>query len=406
MFGGCLLICCILGGTSVWTYENIALNKPAWQQNSSFGFSAGRAVDGRKESLSIFGSDCVLTDYNFATEWRVDLGTVLSMHHIFIQYATDNKPWDENNSHIGHFLGFSVYISNTTNKEDGILCFRDTKYTRATIPNPINITCPYYGRYVIYYNNRTHYPLPVGYSKDTGSNLCEVEVYGCSDQGKFGENCSMSCPTNCLKSRCDITKGTCFECIVGYLGPTCETGSSTAWIKSKNSATWMEGESSTAWINSENTTTRIEVKEKRAQYAVVYVFGAVGVIVIVVNIAIFVLKRRNKNCAETRRSCCLRRSRGNTQFSPEDEIAPQNLSTQMVQVHSEDLNTNENNYSEPFETVNNLRRAQSQCSFGDQDDELNIYSYNHLHEKPLQMVEDIYDVAMPICRSPVPSNNI
>lgn len=48
-------------------------------------------------------------------------------------------------------------------------------------------------------------------------------ILGCSDRGKYGENCSMSCPSNCLKSRCDITKGTCFECIAGYLGPTCES---------------------------------------------------------------------------------------------------------------------------------------------------------------------------------------
>ena len=76
------------------------------------------------------------------------------------------------------FLGFSVYISNTTDMETGLLCFRDTQYTTATIPNPVNITRPYYGRYVIYYNNRTHPPYPEGYKHSTIIGLCEVEVYG------------------------------------------------------------------------------------------------------------------------------------------------------------------------------------------------------------------------------------
>nr|XP_022289949.1 uncharacterized protein LOC111101657 [Crassostrea virginica]XP_022289950.1 uncharacterized protein LOC111101657 [Crassostrea virginica] len=230
------LFLCFFGGSMwmfVFSFENVALNKSAWLQDPIFPNVANRGVDGRKSSLSLYGDECVTSQPKNISEWRVDLGDVLSIHHISIQFATDNKFWNKDNDLTKYFLGFSVYLSNTTERDDGILCFRDTTYTRATIPNPINIPCPHYGRYVIYYNNRTHPPYPVGYSDTTINALCEVEVYGCSDQGKFGENCSMSCPPKCLKSRCDIRNGTCFECIVGYLGPTCESESSTAWINSK-----------------------------------------------------------------------------------------------------------------------------------------------------------------------------
>lgn len=85
---------------------------------------------------------------------------------------------DKYNAYYTQYRGFSIYISNTTKKEDGLMCFRDTNYTVETIPNPINISCRLNGRYVIYYNNRTNHPLPPDYSFYAFTDLCEVEVYG------------------------------------------------------------------------------------------------------------------------------------------------------------------------------------------------------------------------------------
>ncbi|XP_078330404.1 uncharacterized protein LOC144624467 [Crassostrea virginica] len=226
MAGMVLLVCCIwtvLLCLSVQAYENLALHQPAWQSSTAGSYAgAERAVDGLYTDLRWRGGQCAESDWDQTTaEWRVDLGGVRSIHHIVIQYATGNIVWDENNFYTEWFLGFSIYISNTTNKEDGVLCFRDTNYTRATIPNPVNITCPYHGRYVFYYNNRTHPPFPEGYSDDAYIRLCEVEVYDCPSPGYYGENCSLECPQNCQDGYCDSVKGTCLGCKPGYIGTRC-----------------------------------------------------------------------------------------------------------------------------------------------------------------------------------------
>nr|XP_022290581.1 multiple epidermal growth factor-like domains protein 10 [Crassostrea virginica] len=188
---------------------NLALHKHAWLQHRfTYAWRADLAVDGRRSDLSAGGTQCAISSGKKPTaEWWVDLGGVVNIHHIFIQYRTGNRKW--------------VFISNTTNKEDGILCFKDTNYTKATIPNPTNIACPYHGRYVIYLNNRTHLPYPAGYSPNAHIELCEVEVYGCPRSGYYGGDCSSLCPRNCEGDECDIVNGTCKYCEDGFEGPQC-----------------------------------------------------------------------------------------------------------------------------------------------------------------------------------------
>ncbi|XP_078329082.1 uncharacterized protein LOC111114425 isoform X2 [Crassostrea virginica] len=208
---------------SVQAYENLALNKPAWQNGSFESYTgADRAVDGQYTDLLGWAEPCAVSELGQSTaEWRVDLGGVKSIHHVFVQYATDNDLWDEYKYHTAYFLGFSVYISNTTNKEDGVLCFRDTNYTRATIPNPVNISCPYHGRYVIYYNNRTHPPYPTGYSSYAWIALCEVEVYGCNAY-TYGSNC-IHCGNCSGGVQCNHVTGTCPNgCDAGIYGDKCD----------------------------------------------------------------------------------------------------------------------------------------------------------------------------------------
>ncbi|XP_078327385.1 uncharacterized protein LOC111112168 isoform X1 [Crassostrea virginica] len=211
-----------------FAYDNIALRKPTYQENPYPGLSealaqASNAVDGLKTNLSVWGGQCVISDVDKKTAtWWVNLTSILSIHHMRIYYRIGNAPWGSTNGFTPRFLGFSVYVSNTTNKSEGTLCFKDTNYTVNTIPPVINISCPMHGQYVIYYNERlswTSFPSD-GY-RYAFNELCEFEVYGCPIPGVYGTNCSMPCPdSNCRY--CHIETGACQGCKPGYQGHRCE----------------------------------------------------------------------------------------------------------------------------------------------------------------------------------------
>ncbi|XP_052695886.1 uncharacterized protein LOC128174358 [Crassostrea angulata] len=128
----------------------------------------------------------------------------------FRTYITDN------------LLGFSVYVSNTTDRSQGTLCFKDNNFTINTIPPVFTTNCSAHGQYIIYYNERLPGVVyPVGYASKVESDLCEVEVYGCPVTGFYGSNCSIPCPdVNC--QYCHIETGYSQCCKPGYQGQRCE----------------------------------------------------------------------------------------------------------------------------------------------------------------------------------------
>ena len=68
---------------------------PAWQSTAvSLSTGAERAVDGRYTNQSVWGGQCAMSVLRETTaEWRVDLGEVKYIHHVFIQYMTRNDVW-------------------------------------------------------------------------------------------------------------------------------------------------------------------------------------------------------------------------------------------------------------------------------------------------------------------------
>uniref|UniRef100_K1RQK3 Multiple epidermal growth factor-like domains 10 n=1 Tax=Magallana gigas TaxID=29159 RepID=K1RQK3_MAGGI len=205
-------------------YENVALNKPAYLQYpfspGNDQFDASNAVDGRKSDLSLNGGQCAVSEWEKASTWWVNLTSIHSIHHITIHFRTENHDSSFRRYIARHILGFSVYVSNTTDRSQGTLCFKDNNFTLNTIPYVFSTNCSVHGQYVIYYNERLpRVAYPDGYYSTVAIALCEVEVYACF-RGFFGQECSQKCIDTC--AGCNDINGLCeYGCIPGWKGYFC-----------------------------------------------------------------------------------------------------------------------------------------------------------------------------------------
>ncbi|XP_062621618.1 uncharacterized protein LOC134283128 isoform X6 [Saccostrea cucullata] len=216
----------ILYATCSYAYYNLALQKPAWQANDytqTKPWGADKAVDGRYTDRGALGDQCTISaDKQQTAEWRVDLGSVVSISYINIFYRTDNNPGPS--VYVPRFAGFFLYVSNTTSRGDGHLCFHEIQTVSGTPVEDQRINCSVHGRYVIYYNERNNpnVTYPSYYSTEAYNELCEVEVYGCPGLDYYGEYCNRTCPVNCQGQTCDAVTGDCVNgCLPGYQGLHC-----------------------------------------------------------------------------------------------------------------------------------------------------------------------------------------
>ncbi|XP_062567724.1 platelet endothelial aggregation receptor 1-like [Saccostrea cucullata] len=188
-----------------------------------------KAIDGDVNTCMMTREIGSISAYRYKTVWwMIDLGDIHSIYSISIIFKDFKDSGDYEMRQRGRFAGFSLFISNSSSREDGLLCYKNT------LPLPpleFNTTCIGYGRYVIYYNERLDgVTYPEGYQiLNVYTNLCEVKVQGCSKTGVYGENCSLPCPANCQDKRCNIVNGTCLGCLPGYMGEMCQEECSFGW---------------------------------------------------------------------------------------------------------------------------------------------------------------------------------
>ncbi|XP_062599879.1 multiple epidermal growth factor-like domains protein 10 [Saccostrea cucullata] len=181
-------------------------------------YAADRAVDGKNDTCTRTESIGPNSLYK-KVWWYVDLEDIYSVYDITIQFVDYGKAYKDRQR--GRFAGFSLYLSNTSRKEDGVLCYKDGPQLP---PLYFKTRCIGHGSHVIFYNERLDGTVyPQGYESLIFTELCEVIVRGCAYQGTYGEACERNCPEHCQQNKCDILNGTCLGCVPGWMGKYCRT---------------------------------------------------------------------------------------------------------------------------------------------------------------------------------------
>nr|XP_022311762.1 receptor-type tyrosine-protein phosphatase epsilon-like isoform X1 [Crassostrea virginica] len=219
------LILFFVGYFAVLAYDDLSHKKDASQSHTypGTGYGAENAVDGNTATC-MRTKEIGRNSPDKTVWWKVDLGGVYNIYSVNILF----KNYDGYESRQqGRFVGFSLYISNTGDRESSSLCYTDGPELP---PLKFTTTCTLSGRYVIFYNERLDgVTYPAGYEVLVHTELCEVTVNGCSKRGVYGSNCNKTCPGNCRYRTCHIMNGTCFGCEAGYKGTICATECPDEW---------------------------------------------------------------------------------------------------------------------------------------------------------------------------------
>lgn len=161
-----------------WGFDNLSTNKPTEQYieaDTCTKCVAGNAVDGNNETC-MRTKDIGINSNIHTTWWYVDLGNNYSLYSIRIEFQKETQLVSEQTRR-GRFAGFSLYVSNTTNKDDGLVCYQNESRIP---PLDFNTSCITHGQYVIFYNERVvgkKYPSQYQTS-NVITELCEVTVQG------------------------------------------------------------------------------------------------------------------------------------------------------------------------------------------------------------------------------------